>query len=89
MRNVTITLEEALARQARIEAAARGLSLSKFIAGLVEREFHKDPTAQLAELETFFHGPGYPGISHGWRGREALYAEREAAPAAVGRADNP
>jgi hypothetical protein len=77
MKNVTITLDESLVRIARVEAAARGISLSKFIAELVEREFHKDPSAQLAELETFFNGPGYPGISKSWRGREALYAERE------------
>jgi hypothetical protein len=29
------------------------------------------------ELREFFNGPGYPGISKNWRGREALYAERE------------
>ena len=29
------------------------------------------------ELRKFLAGPGYPGISKNWRGREALYAERE------------
>jgi hypothetical protein len=77
MKNVTITLDEALAHRARIEAATRGKSLSKFIAELVEREVRQDPGAQLEKLEPFFKGPGYPGISKNWRGREALYAERE------------
>lgn len=77
MKNVTVTLDEALARRARVEAASRGKSLSKFIAELVERELGQDTSTQLAELETFFNGPGYPGISKNWRGREALYAERE------------
>jgi hypothetical protein len=78
MKNVTITLDDALARRARVEAAARGRSLSKFIAELVEREVRQDPSAQLEVLETFFNGPGYPGISKNWRGREALYGERDA-----------
>jgi hypothetical protein len=37
-----------------------------------------DPRGEAAkELREFFVGPGYPGISKNWRGREALYAERE------------
>jgi hypothetical protein len=32
---------------------------------------------KLAILRKFFDGPGYPGISKVWRGRDALYAERE------------
>jgi hypothetical protein len=37
-----------------------------------------DPRQKAAnELREFFVGPGYPGVSKNWRGREALYAERE------------
>jgi hypothetical protein len=33
---------------------------------------------QLGALTEFFYGPGFPGISGNWCGREALYAERKA-----------
>jgi hypothetical protein len=32
---------------------------------------------KLTALRNFFDGPGYPGISEAWRGRDELYAERE------------
>jgi hypothetical protein len=30
-----------------------------------------------ALLQEFFDGPGFPGISKLWRGRDAIYDERE------------
>ncbi|HLZ11537.1 MAG TPA: hypothetical protein VKP58_03025 [Candidatus Acidoferrum sp.] len=36
LRNITITLEESLARWARIEAARRELSVSRFLATILE-----------------------------------------------------
>src|SRR5262249_12626102 len=77
MKNVTITLDDALAVRARVEAAGRGKSLSKFVAGLIEREIGRDHEVDLKTIKQFLFGPGYPGISKNWRGREALYAERE------------
>src|SRR4029077_272718 len=77
MKNVTITLDETVASQARVAAATQGKSLSRFISELVERAVAGQPKAQLEALEKFLSGPGYPGISKNWRGREALYAERE------------
>jgi hypothetical protein len=77
MKNVTITLDDAVAARARVEAASRGESLSKFVRDLIEREIGRKANADRAVLDEFFEGPGYPGISKNWRGREGLYAERE------------
>jgi hypothetical protein len=77
MKNVTITLDDALAVRARIEAAGRGKSLSKFVGELIAREIGRDGKVDLKTIERFLFGPGYPDISKNWRGREALYAERE------------
>jgi len=77
MKNVTITLPEDLARRARVEAAKQDKSLSRFLADLIEERCKIDQTDKIALLREFFDGPGYPGISKAWRGREALYAERE------------
>ena len=77
MKNVTITLDDAIATRARVEAASRGKSLSRFIRELIEREVGRDEKSDLEVFREFARGPGYPGISKNWRGREELYAERE------------
>jgi hypothetical protein len=77
MKNVTITLQDDLALRARVEAAKQDKSLSRFIADLLEERCKAEQTDKLGLLRKFFDGPGYPGISKAWRGREALYAERE------------
>ncbi len=77
MKNVTITLDDAVASRARVEAASRGKSLSKFVGELIEREIGRVPENDLDAIREFTRGPGYPGISRNWRGQEALYAERE------------
>ena len=77
MKNVTITLPEDLARRARIEAAKQDKSLSRFVADLLAERCTVEQPDKIALLREFFDGPGYPGISKAWRGREALYAERE------------
>jgi hypothetical protein len=76
MKNVTITLPEELARQARVEAAKQDKSLSRFIADMLAERCRSEPD-KLAVLEQFLNGPGFPGASKAWPGREALYAERE------------
>jgi hypothetical protein len=77
MKNVTITLDDAVATRARVAAASRGKSLSKFVRELIEREIGRNAMSNLETIERFITGPGYPGISRNWRGREELYAERE------------
>jgi hypothetical protein len=80
MKNVTITLPDDLAREVRVQAARQDKSLSRFIADVLAERCgagsDKDED-KLGALREFFYGPGYPGISKNWRGREALYAERE------------
>ncbi|MBN9435340.1 MAG: hypothetical protein J0I45_23155 [Bosea sp.] len=76
MKNVTITLDEALARWARIEAAKAGKSLSRWIAERLEDEMRQKPDS-LSEIEHFLSGPGYPGIAANLPAREALYADRD------------
>jgi hypothetical protein len=80
MKNVTITLEEGLATRARVEAARQNKSLSRYIADVLAERCPADRPSReeaLAVLKEFWDGPGYPGISKVWKGRDALYAERE------------
>ena len=77
MKNVTITLDDVVVTRARIEAASRGKSLSKFVRELIEREIGRNAKSDLDVIREFTRGPGYPAISRNWRGREELYAERE------------
>jgi hypothetical protein len=83
MKNVTVTLPEELARKARIEAAKADKSLSRFIADLLAERCDDSGQATpashraMASIEAFLSGPGHPGISKAWKGRETLYAERE------------
>jgi hypothetical protein len=77
MKNVTITLPENTLQRARVAAAKQGKSLSRFVSDLVMREVDYDPEEMLRRLSKWFDGPGIPGISKVWEGREKLYAERE------------
>jgi hypothetical protein len=77
MKNVTITLDDTIATRAGVEAASRGRSLSEFVRELIEREIGRGARTDLDVISEFTRGPGYPGISRNWRGREELYAERE------------
>lgn len=76
MKNVTITLDENLARWARVEAAKAGKSLSRWIGERIEAEMRQGSNP-LAEIEEFLSGPGYPGIAANLPSREELYAERD------------
>jgi plasmid stability protein len=80
MKNVTVTLPDGLATRARVAAARQNKSLSRFIADLLAEKCAGDEPNRaeaIAALETFLSGPGFPGVSKLWKGREALYAERE------------
>jgi hypothetical protein len=56
MKNVTVTMDEAVLKKARVAAAQEGKSLSKFIAEIVERRVGRKKT-QLEALEAFLAGP--------------------------------
>ena len=77
MKNVMVTLDDAIMTRARVEPGSRGQSLSKFVRELIEREIGRDTESDLNAIRKFIRGPGYSGISRNWRGREELYAERE------------
>jgi hypothetical protein len=56
MKNVTVTMDEALLRKARIAAAEQGKSLSKFIAETMERRVGRELTHKDA-IARFIAGP--------------------------------
>ena len=56
MKNVTVTMDDALLLKARVAAAQEGKSLSKFIAETIERRIGRKKT-QLEALEAFLAGP--------------------------------
>ena len=56
MKNVTVTMDDALLRKARVAAAQEGKSLSKFIAETVERRVGRELTQKEA-IERFLAGP--------------------------------
>lgn len=56
MKNVTVTMDEALLQRARVVAATEGKSLSKFIAETVEQRVGR-PLTQREALDRFLSGP--------------------------------
>jgi hypothetical protein len=77
MKKILITLLDDTAKRAGAEAARQNKSPSQFVADLLADRCNAEQPDKLALLRGFLDGPGYPGISKAWRGREALYAERE------------
>jgi predicted CopG family antitoxin len=57
MKKITITLDDAFARRARIEAKNRRKSLSKFVRDLIEREIDGKKKSGLEAMEEFLSGP--------------------------------
>lgn len=78
MKNVTITLPDEIARRARIAAAKEDMSLSRFVADLLQKrcDVETERAEKVALLWKFLDGPGFPGTSKAWPGREVLYGER-------------
>ena len=56
MKNVTVTMDEALVKRARIAAARDGKSLSRFVAEAVEQRVGR-PLTQREALDRFLAGP--------------------------------
>lgn len=59
MRNVTISLDEDLARKARVAAAEHDMSLSKFVAELLRKEVDTASGAYEAAKREFLSTPAY------------------------------
>lgn len=63
MKNITITLEEQAAAWARVQAAERNMSLSRFVGELLRdrmrhsREYERAMRAALAEKPLLLEGP--------------------------------
>jgi len=72
MKNVTITLRKEVAEWLRIEAAKAGLSMSAFVSDLLETRMGRGKE-QIAGLEFFLSGTGFPGLSAGLPKRDELY----------------
>lgn len=66
MKNLTIALDDETHRKSRIRAAHAGISMSRYVAALVERDLASDPVDEDAErrkrleaLERFISGPKF------------------------------
>ncbi|GAB1582594.1 DUF6364 family protein [Phyllobacterium phragmitis] len=64
MKNITISMDEELARKTRVEAAKAGKSMSRFIAELLEKRFEpeqkpgsEEHNPQLEAIKRFLAGP--------------------------------
>lgn len=73
MKNVTITLDDELFAWARVEAAKRSKSLSKFVGETLAEKRVPELAEQMKTLNEFLEGPGWPGISHNLPKRDELY----------------
>lgn len=56
MKNVTVTMDEAILQRARVAAARDGKSLSRFVAEAVEQRVGR-PLTQREAIERFLAGP--------------------------------
>jgi plasmid stability protein len=74
MKNVTITLDEEVARWARIRAAERETSVSRFVGAFLREKMQEEETYQAAMQHYLSHPPQAlksPGA--GYPRREDLY----------------
>jgi len=78
MKNVTITLDDAIAVRADAEAASRGKSVSEFVSELIEREIGRKEMTDLEAIRDFLSGPGIPatGTPERLPTRQDIYDER-------------
>ena len=78
MKNVTITLDDAIAIRADAEAASRGKSVSEFVSELIEREVGRKEMTDLEAIRDFLSGPGIPatGTPERLPTRQDIYDER-------------
>lgn len=72
MKNVTITLRDDIADWLRVEAAKADLSMSGYVAEMLEARMGRGQE-QLAALETFLSGAGFAGVAVDLPKRDALY----------------
>jgi hypothetical protein len=73
MKNVTISLDEELARWARVAAARREKSLSRFVSDLIRERMHLEEGSHAAMVRFFEEGPEPLKRSGRYPGREELH----------------
>ena len=80
MVNLTLAIDDALLREARIKALEQGTSVNEVCRQAIERLVNRNEAGErlaAALRESFAHAlPRAPGAGPAWEGREALYAER-------------
>ena len=72
LRNITITLEEDLARWARIEAARQDTSVSQFLADLLRQRMLKSDSYEQAMRRALARQP-FPATDGKYPKREEIY----------------
>ncbi len=72
LRNITITLEEDLARWARIEAARQDTSVSQFLAGLLKQRMTESDSYEQSMRRALARKP-FPATDGKYPKREEIY----------------
>ncbi|WP_430910099.1 hypothetical protein [Methylobacterium sp. sgz302541] len=73
MKNLTITLDDDLFAWTRVEAAKRGQSMSRFVSAALADRKTPGVAEQLATLEEFLTGPGWPGVADDLPKRDEIH----------------
>jgi hypothetical protein len=72
-RNVTVTLDEATARWARVQAARQDTSLSEYLASLLRSEMEQHSEYEDAMTSWLARGPAHLKQGPGYPAREELH----------------
>ena len=72
MKNVTISMDDGLAQRARVAAAQKGMSVSRFVSGLVEQKLAEPPVRapnpdnpQYRAIQRILAGPQWDVTENG------------------------
>jgi hypothetical protein len=76
MKNVTVTMDDAVADWARIEAAKRNMSLSRMLGELLAERMRHDDAYERAMHEWLQRDAIYKSDGSPYLTREQIYAER-------------
>jgi hypothetical protein len=75
LKNVTISMDEDLASWLRVEAAKADMSVSRYVAKLLDAKRGAPRMSQSEALAMFLSGPELPGLAEEFRSRDRLYDE--------------
>lgn len=76
MKNVTVTMDDAVADWARVEAAKRNISLSRMLGELLAEKMRQDDAYERAMQEWLQRDVTFRSDGAPYPKREDLYAER-------------